>query len=141
MDIRLQLIMVGLLALLGLPMLRFRMQRKPLYFVTASFFVMAALLFAKSCVGTSIYVDRYLMPLNIGIAFMICELMTQIDEAKTTPNLLRRFLPLGVAAALLLSLLQQRAPWYPQSDYTQRLLASIPAGVPVVSCDPGVFVI
>ena len=107
-----------------------------------TFFACVPVLFLLSRVTTSVFVDRYLLPILLGDALLLCELATRILDGWPINLFLRR----GLFATMLLLLartLKRDLPLlpdeYPQRDYTAALLHLIPPGVPAVITNPGIF--
>ena len=108
----------------------------------ATFFLCVPVLFLLSRVTTSIFVDRYLLPVLLGDALLLCELATRILDELSLPLRVRQalFASLLVVLALVVRRDLPLSPKnYPQADYTSELLALLPPGLPVVITHPGVF--
>ena len=132
-------LLLGLLVI-SLFSLRWRPARRPVYDLLAGFLFLDFCFFGFSRVTTSIYVDRYLLPLGLGLALLGAELLTQITEARFPSFRIRALAP---AAFLLLVLWNMPLPrdfGFPQRDYTSPLLARLPPGIPVVDTDAASFV-
>ena len=135
----------GALAFLALiVLLHFKLQRRRelVYLLTGSFLVLDFILFVYSHVTTSIYVDRYMLPFNLVAVFLLCELLTQMEEANAPFEWIRHRFPylfiVLAGAGFVVPRLQR--PWYPLHDYTERLAAILPPSLPIVDADPGTFV-
>ncbi|MBW4037939.1 MAG: hypothetical protein HIU91_03520 [Acidobacteria bacterium] len=112
-------------------------QRLPIYAILLGFAVLNVIFFICSRLTTSIYVDRYLLPFGIAAILILCELLTQIHDAKAPLPLLRTTLPAALVALALFFLLapRYRVPFYPFPNYTPWLLAKLPPGLPIVDSD------
>jgi hypothetical protein len=117
-------------------------QRASLYFLLGPFLILPLIMFAVSRVTTSIFVDRYLLPLAIGDALLLCELTSRLWGMLDVPRNVRN----GVIGVLLLALpvlyvrdLRVVDP-LPPRDYTKALLQKIPGADPLVITDYGVFI-
>ena len=132
--------MLVALFLVTLLYLRRRPTRTPVYLVLFGFLLLDLAFFTISVVGTSIYVDRYLLPFVFALVLLGAELLTQLREADAPYPRLRASAPL----LILLWGLHLMAPvgfyQFPEKDYTTPLLARLPPGLPVVDTDTGSFV-
>ena len=133
---------LGILILLTALFFQVRRLRMPVYIIFLGFVALYLLFFAISRVSTSIYVDRYLMPFYFAEVFLLCELLTQLHDAKAPWPRLRAGLPFLI---LLLAVPEFFLPrfqvlWFPFTDYTNDMLAALPPGLPVVDTDPGSFI-
>ena len=108
----------------------------------ASFFACVPVLFLLSRVTTSIFVDRYLLPVVLGDALLLCELVSRILNGWPIRLTVHRGL-FAIMLLLLARTLKRDLPLqpgeYPQRDYTPGLLQLIPPGVPAVITNPGIF--
>lgn len=99
------------------------------------------LVFAVSQRGTSVFVDRYLVPVVIGMSFLLCQLMPGVVSAWEARFGARGF-SFGVSAGtgFLLAgalwwtaVVQFPSYWvYPAADTSAGLLARLPKGLPIV---------
>ena len=116
--------------------------RASFYCLLGVFPALILVMFVVSRVTTSIFFDRYLLPILIGDALLICEFASRVAIMAR----LRR--PAVVALACLAGLAfvgiyrddLRFAAHYPQTDYTPSLLAKLPPGEPIVLTDDGAFV-
>lgn len=119
----------------------FLRSRASLYFLLSTFLLLTLIMFAVSRVTTSIFVDRYLLPMVVGDAFLLCELASRLWQSLHLPRLFR-IAVIGCAFLILPALyrrdLRAHDP-FPMRDYTAALLKEIPGTDPVVITDPGVF--
>jgi hypothetical protein len=113
-----------------------------LYIVLGSFLLMLLGMFAVSRLGTSIFVDRYLLPMAVADVLLICELFSRAAEMLHTSERTQR-VAAGVAALVFAGIyvadLRFQAP-LPVHDYAPALLAAIPPGEPIVVTSVGYFV-
>ncbi len=137
-PVRTTLVILSLLALLHL---RYRSERRPAYFLMTGFLALDLFAFAISRVGTSIYIDRYLLPITLALVFLSAELLTQIRDASAPRPGLRAVLPL--VAVIVFGFINRPRPKdfpLPGPDYTDALIAKLPPGLPVVFDDVATFV-
>jgi hypothetical protein len=141
-DHNVSVMILLLFGLLGIVSLRFRRARISSYVIIISLLLVDAVFFIKSLFGLSIYANRYLLPLSIASVFLLCEALTQIMEYASIPEKLRRALPIVVFILAILAYAHSIAvkDLLPFSDYTPKLLASLPSGLPIVDCDLTTFV-
>jgi hypothetical protein len=135
-------IVIQALILLCLLIFQFRRQRTPVYILLTGFLGLDLLFFVISRVSTSIYVDRYMLPFNLAAILLICELLTQVKEAKTPYPFLSLVVPILVLvlAARYFFLPHLQRTWLPYPDYTQNLITQLPPGLPVIDSDVDSFV-
>ena len=134
---------IAILFLVGLLHIRLREERLSVYALLLGFAVMDLFVFTFSRFGsTSIYVDRYLLPISFGAILLLGELFTQLRDADARWPIFRSALPfVFLLAGLVVFFVHRFQPdIYPQPNYTNRLLASLPPGVPIVNTDVGSFV-
>lgn len=133
---------LAFLLLVTLLHLRFCKQRTSVYVLLLGFAAIDLLIFALSLFVTSIYVDRYLLPLAFGAIFALCELFTQLKDANVRWPLLRAAFPAMflTAGVTILFVQRLRADMYPKPNYTGALLDALPPGLPIVDTDGGSFV-
>ncbi len=106
------------------------------------FFVCVPILFLLSRVTTSVFVDRYLLPIVLGDALLLCELTTQVLDGWSVGVRVRQsaFALMLIALAVIVKRqLPLKSDLYPQRNYTPSLLRLIPPDVPAVITHPGVF--
>ena len=107
-----------------------------------TFFAAVLVLFAVSRVTTSVFVDRYLLPVLLGDALLLCELATRILADMEISGRVRQLL-FFVLLLTLAQTVRHDLPLlpteYPPLDYTGSLVKLIPPGVPAVITDPGIF--
>ncbi len=116
--------------------------KKTLYALIATFAACVLVMFAISRVTTSVYVDRYLLPVLLGAGLALCEMATLLLDWWKPGKYAR--IALVIAGAIFAAYAVREAKHmhtiYPEKDYTARLAASIPSGVPAVITNGGVFV-
>lgn len=120
-------------------------ERKPIYFCAGSLFCVPLLLGIQSHIaGTSLFINRYLLPVNIGLAFVLAEIILLIRWDLVAPKLswfplVGRNLREAVGAFALVLLLWNAIHVQPSTlgpiDYTTTLTAVLPKGIPVVFPD------
>ncbi len=132
-------VIVGMLPFAFLHLHR-RKQRDAVYLLLFGFLLIHTFFVLLSRVTTPIYVDRYLLPLVMGLVLLLAEVLTQIIEGGTSSRVL------AVLACVYLGYLAYAAfprlhfSTYPKKDYTASFLAQIPGGnLPIVDPDPGIF--
>ncbi len=97
------------------------------------------ILFLKSQVGTSIYADRYLLPMSIGTVFLFAFLLRALFEqaSRHWPGLALglQLVPHFLVLCCCGYALSRRTNYqlYPSRGYPERLLQSVPAGATVIS--------
>ncbi len=120
--------------------------RRFIYVFTASLLVVAVAFLVEGFAGPSLFINRYLMPVSIATAFLTAELLRLVRWRNLLPrafheNLLaRRYLRLAAAAGLALVIAGwdfRHLPPYliAQVDYTDKMSALLPRGVPVLCED------
>ena len=121
-------------------------QRKPIYVMSASFLLLAVSYLLEGFVGPVLFVSRYLMPLVILTAFLNAEMMSWVDPVSLLPTRARklvfegplsevsRYLPVTALVAVILFWDFVHIPQYliEQRDYTEKLGAVLPKGIPVL---------
>ncbi len=138
------------LVLLVMRRLRFGSIREsrawPLLLLAAPLFLSPYLIFLLSQRGTSVFVDRYLLPVVIAYAIYLCALFGLLKDA-VAPWIFGRGISgrafglsaLGLAAALILLFLRLYPPDFrpPLANPDAAILALLPGGLPVVfeRCD------
>lgn len=112
--------------------------RRPLYFLGGTFFCIALFLFLKSFLGNSVFIPRYLLPMLIPSALLLCDLMSRILRLFPRP---RYGWILPVLGVVVLGLFCRRADPFERGgeDYTAALVQKIPPGVPAVITDVSIF--
>jgi hypothetical protein len=115
--------------------------RKPMWVVALALLLVPIAILLEGWVATPLFIDRYLLPVATGTAFLTAELIRLIDWSRFVPALVARSArartALLCAAGLLPAaglLLELRRPTYlmEQPDYTSQLSAILPHGVPVL---------
>ena len=94
--------------------------------------------------GTSIFVDRYLIAVVIGMSFLLCQLISWISTALGEYRSLRfaqRLVPVVLGVVLVLvAAVQFPSHWsLPARDQNVELVRMLPAGVPIVVEAPDLF--
>jgi hypothetical protein len=118
--------------------------RIPAYVLIGIFLLIPIAFFLEGEVATPLFVPRYLVPLNIGIAFLLAELVTLAAALFSWPRFASR-LPvklllaaaaLAYTAVLLVYDLNYLGRFMDQQpDYTAALTAQLPRGIPIVCQD------
>lgn len=151
-DLSLQVFLVliaALLIFLGLYFSQPREQRGPLvprsrlsiYCLLAVFPALELTMFGLSLLGKSIFLDRYMLPIALGDAFLLCELITRIAALRPMARPVRQcILAVGVLTVVALFLFDLHRPGPPTHNYTEEFLAAVPAGKPIVITDTGRFI-
>ena len=121
--------------------LRARQSRKPIYIVIVSFGIVDVAMFLISRFTTSIYVDRYMLPLTIALIYAMCELLTQLREADLRWPRLRAWVPVIYIACALASLFWKRLQprLYPVPNYTAQLVPLLTPDLPIIDTDVDTF--
>jgi hypothetical protein len=116
-------------------------ERLSLYCLLAVFPALELTMFALSLLGKSIFMDRYMIPIALGNAFLLCELMVRIGKLQPLPPRLQLGL-IGIASASIVALFftDLRRSGLPQRDYTTDFLAALPPGKCVVITDTSRFI-
>lgn len=121
-----------------------RGSRGALLLPAAALALMPPFVWLASQRGTSIFVDRYMISFTLGVAVWMAEALTQLYGAEPAR---RARLAFACLAGLTFLCLGWDAIWryprhlvFPPSDFTPALAAKLPAGVPVVFEDAGLFV-
>ncbi len=123
--------------------------RHPLYAVTLALFLVPAAFLVEGLFGPTLFIDRYLLPVGLGTAFLLAEAFNWIDWNRFLPaSLLRQPARsrLRVAAACLLlcfiAVWDAHAipPWLTaRREYAARLTDLLPPGAPVLTEDAFTF--
>lgn len=135
--VQLTIMVLSLLAFLSL---RWRESRSVVYFLLLGFLLLHSAFVFISDKTTSIYVDRYLLPMTFALVLTIAELLMQMREVKDAPMWRYSFVYACVWTIPLLFAPRPRQFSMPYRDYTDALLADLPSGLPVVDTDVGTFV-
>lgn len=117
--------------------------RKPIYVLTAAFLSLALAYLLEGYVGPVLFISRYLMPLVVLTSFLTAEMLTWVDLRLFVPTRLRPGAAVAPvlrwsAAALLATVVLlwdfHHIPPYLilQKDYTGKLSAVLPKGLPVL---------
>ena len=133
----------GLLVALGAAALwlRPRQERRAIYLLLLGFALLDLVVWGYSHVGTPIYVDRYLLPFSFAAVLLLCELLTQLREADAPWQGVRTWFPVAFLLAAVLAFMPRfEKQWLPYPDYTAKLLAALPTGIPAVDTDGASFV-
>jgi hypothetical protein len=115
--------------------------RRPVYFVLLSFAGILLTSFVVSHVATSIFYDRYLLPICLGDALLMCELLDRIVAGLPRSEGLSR-VAVAVSIALFLGLYAHVLPTpypLPELDFTGGLVKKTSPGVPLVVTDTALF--
>ena len=118
-------------------------ERLPLYFLIGTLYGAIVLLFVISRVTTSVYVDRYLLPVTLATALLFCDLLSRCVRWLSVGHAIQRA---AFALAMLLLLYAARifvrfhGSVYAQSPYTAQLVAQLPKNVPVLCTNVNVFI-
>jgi len=123
------------------------LDREPLRFLIAIFWLAELIIFAKSQVGISIFADRYLLPVALATVLLLAELL----EASVShlPVFLRGIaspVPTILLATASFAIFARHAlvtdvygPIYPRAGYTQRIMATLPKDEVVVVTPPQIY--
>ncbi len=117
-------------------------QRRPVYYVTAALLAVPFGLAVHARFATSLYISRYLLPVNIALAFAAMEALTLIRWERLLPRraaLLLQWRTVRLAGAgafalgLLLWVFHHVMPMrIGAPEYTAGMTAQLPKGVPVL---------
>lgn len=116
-------------------------RRKKLWVVTLALLLVPIALLIEGWVATPLFVDRYLLPVATGTAFLTAELITLIDWSRFVPALHARSASARTALLCAAGLppagglvFELRHPSFlmQQTNYTGQLSAILPHGVPVL---------
>jgi hypothetical protein len=115
-------------------------RRTPLYFLLASFAGIYLVSLGISLVTTSIFYNRYMLPLLFADGLILCELVHR--TGRTLPrHSLQRHAAIGAGLLLLAGIYQRHYVYiyhFPESDFTPEIVAKA-AGRPIVLADAAVF--
>lgn len=122
-------------------------RRRPVYIMTAALLMVPVAFLVEGFIGTSLFINRYLMPVSIATTFLTAELLTLIYWRGLLPARLRGLLPMlrWVSATALTGLIGVWVFWHlpgyimAQEAYTPKLSATLPKGVPVLLEDAWIF--
>jgi hypothetical protein len=125
-------------------------ERKPVYIVTAAILAIPIAFLVEGTVGTWLFTERYLLPVNIAIAYFTAEVSSLIFSNSSAfrllqkkPLLLKIVRVAGMAlyvAALLFWDFHHVREFSPSAlDYTTALNAELPKGIPIVCEDAFTF--
>ncbi|GAA3762234.1 hypothetical protein [Terriglobus aquaticus] len=123
-------------------------KRRAVYVVVGALCLVPVGMAIGSHIGTSLFIDRYLLPLNIATALITMELVHLVNwhNLRLGPDSGKYVRPLRLAAgglfalALLYSVfVDLRQHPIQSSNYTDRLTAQLPKGAPVVCEDAWAF--
>ncbi len=111
---------------------------RPAMMLVVCLYVAAFLVFLKSCFGTSLAADRYVLPIALAAILLFAEVVTHILNYRLL-RMLRlwpvELLCIIATAAGMLYVALQNVPLtvlYPARGYESRLLSQIPAGATIV---------
>lgn len=142
-DVRISLTIVSILFLVLIAR-RFHLDRRhaSTYALTASFACFAVFLFAYSRVGTSIYVDRYMIPFSLIGGLVLCEVLAMLVDSPWSLQGVRLVVPLSLVAISVIAFFVPRfqRSTLPSPDVWPTLAANLPPGIAIASPEIGVFV-
>ena len=120
--------------------------RRSLYAVTLALLLAPFAFLAEDLVGPSLFINRYLLPVTIGVAFLLAELLSLLpwpvflSRRSRGRRLLMRWGSPAFGGALLAWAFFHLARFpIQQPDYTQALTGRLPKGVPVLCEDAWSF--
>ena len=111
---------------------------RPAMLLVVCLYAAAFLVFLKSCFGTSLAADRYVLPIALAAVLLLAELATRILNFSSLQILHRwpvELACIALTAAGLFFVALQSVPLtilYPARGYEARLLSQIPAGSTIV---------
>ncbi len=111
----------------------------PVFYLLGSLTLAQTILFAKSRVGTSIYADRYLLPMSVGTVFLIALCLGTILRQLSKKGFFREAYVQLVSVSFVLcccgyaSLRRPNNELYPHRGYPERLVRSVPAGSTIIA--------
>ncbi len=142
LDSRVSLLLL-VLVVLAILFQQFRLRRRhaPVYFVIASFACFGICLFAYSRVGTSIYVDRYMIPFSLVGGLALCEVLAMVVNFPGRLGTARYAFPSLVAAVAVAGFFLPRfqRPSLPLADSWPEIASDLPPNVAIVSPAIGAF--
>lgn len=121
--------------------------RQPAIMLVLALFTLPLLLTIESRFGTSLFINRYLMPLTIAEALLLCELFSQVRWSAVLPARKQKLLvtipklgSVGLAAFILFYVFSHLNHYPLQApDFTKELTADLPKGIPVLCEDAWFF--
>ena len=123
-------------------------QRRPVYLVVAALAIVPVGMTVEAHFGTSLFIDRYLLPVNIGLALLTMEAFSLVYWRRFFPgshwsplSYRGRALAMGSFAVLLFVwvFFHLRYQTIQSPNYTDRLTARLPRGIPVLCEDAWAF--
>lgn len=116
--------------------------RVTLYALVASFAGCVVVIYLVSQITTSIFVDRYLMPVMLGLGLLLGELISRMLGWWKLRSF-ERTLAFLASSLVIVTLYRgsfQTNTGYPYPDYTRDLSAALPHDIPVVLPNIGLFI-
>ena len=121
--------------------------RRPILLVVLTLFLLPIALTLQARFGTSLFINRYLMPLTIAEALLLCQLFAMVDWRRLLPAARPAQATGALAwggvlyAALLLTYVFAHLTHFPiePGDFTPELTARLPHGIPVLCEDAWIF--
>lgn len=119
-------------------------RRRPIILLAAGLLLMPAVFYLEGTVGPVIFNERYLQPVEIGLAFVVAELITLIRQPSFAEKPIGKWLLTPAAVLLFVMVAEYDLIYLPkyakqQLNYTAALTSSLPPGVPVVCEDAFTF--
>ena len=116
-------------------------ERSPMYFLIGSFYAVNVAMFVVSRITTSIFVDRYLLPMTLATALLLCELLVRCTAWISGNRILWRVvLAVCLIQVLLAGRKFMRMQWeISQPNFTGKLLSYVPSNTPVLCTSVGIF--
>ena len=133
-------LLIFMLFLLAFYCIRRQRSRDVVYILMLGVFLLHTAFVFISRVSTSIYVDRYLLPMSFALVLVIAELLTQMLEAKSVSRARYAMVYAGVWLVPLMYAPRPSQFGMPTRNYTDAMLADLPPDLPVVDTDVGTFV-
>ena len=115
--------------------------RLSLYFLLASYAAMLIVSFVVSRITTSIFLDRYLMPVILGDALLVCELVQRVAENSPQKKWARASaISIALIGFCAIYIARFRHPYFlPTRNFTNELVTREPLPLPMVIADIGLF--
>ena len=123
-------------------------QRRPVYLIVAALAIVPIGMAVEARFATSLFIDRYLLPVNIGVALLTMELLSLVYWRRFFPGsnwspLSYRGRALAMASFAVLLFVwvffHLRGEAIQSPNYTDRLTARLPKGIPVLCEDAWAF--
>ncbi len=119
----------------------------PVLLTSGILFLLPVVLTIQAHFGTSLFINRYLMPLTVPQAFLLCELISRISWTRLIPASFRSasrtfgwIAAAGYAAVMFTWIFGHLIHFaIGANDFTKELTAKLPKGVPVLCEDAWVF--